>query len=233
MLTRYHQDSELDILVDQNTGKSYCSIKGYARLSGKAKSTISERVSKLTSGSEILVKSAEILTTGGLKVVRLIPEEIIVKWILKDNIEVAEKLLQAGVRKYLHFLAGYEEKQPELPQHDARYHTETAMLIQDISDPGLKSLLRQQLAEELGQKQLMPGDTPRLISVDVRAKELGVSQAKINESKKKGYWSLGSVMSRNPIFPSKGKAPLGSFMVHQYEQTLMLDDFILEYFNTI
>jgi hypothetical protein len=43
-LTRFDRDG-IEIIIDLNTGESFASISGYARMSGKAMSTISERAS--------------------------------------------------------------------------------------------------------------------------------------------------------------------------------------------
>lgn len=227
----YH-NPDCEILIDKNTGESYCSISGYSRLSGIGKSGISKRISKLTVSS-YEIKSAEILTSTGLKTVSLIPEDLITDWIIDDNPEVAKKLLKAGVRLFLQTVAGYKyEPKKQLPEYTAKENVETAEAIERLSDPLIKSLLRQQLAEELGQKQLpMMVDTQRLVAVDVRARELGVPQSKINQAKQQGYWSLGSVVARDGRFESQGKVPLGSYMVHQYLITPELDKFIMDYFT--
>lgn len=108
-LVSFNKDG-LEILVDNTTGESFCSVSGYARMSGKAQSTISERLTHRKDE----VKEAEILTTTGLKTHRLVSEDLIVEWLPKDNPEMATKLLKLGVRKFLHELAGYNPE-PKLP----------------------------------------------------------------------------------------------------------------------
>ena len=71
------------------------------------RSTIQNR---LKGGSEINVKTAEVLTGSGLQVVKLLNEKLIAEWLLKDNPEMATKLLTLGIRVFLHQLAGYEVK---------------------------------------------------------------------------------------------------------------------------
>lgn len=92
----------IELIINTSTGESFASVSGYARLSGKSKSTISERFGKLE------LKYAEILTTTGFKTVRLIPEDLIVEWLPKDNPEMATQLMRLGVRVYLHTLAGFK-----------------------------------------------------------------------------------------------------------------------------
>lgn len=117
---QFNSSEGIEILIDAITGEAGCSINGYSRLSGKAKSTISERLDRMSQGvRETMVKELEIQTAGGLQGVRLISEDLIAEWIIDDNPAIAKKLLKAGVRVFLHTQAGYEvkstavESQPE------------------------------------------------------------------------------------------------------------------------
>ena len=112
-LKRYENNQGIEILIDETTGESFASISGYARMANKAQSTISERIGKLE------VKEAQILTTTGLKTHRLIDENLICEWIIKDNPTVATALLKLGVRKFLHDLAGYKVEQASISSHEA------------------------------------------------------------------------------------------------------------------
>ncbi|MEH1783253.1 MAG: hypothetical protein V7L26_30020 [Nostoc sp.] len=79
-------------------------------MSSKAVSTISER----TKGVRLEgIKTAKIQTTGGVKDVRLLGEEIIAEWIIKDNPTIAVQFLKLGIRKFMHSLAGYSQPQPQ------------------------------------------------------------------------------------------------------------------------
>lgn len=102
-LQRFDKDG-IELIIDTQTGESFASISGYARMSGKAQSTISGRLA--THRNEAL-KTAEILTTTGLKTVRLISEDLICQWLPKDNPELASQVLKLGVRLFLHTLAGF------------------------------------------------------------------------------------------------------------------------------
>ena len=105
-LQRFDKDG-IELIIDTQTGESFASISGYARMSGKAQSTISGRLA--THRNEAL-KTAEILTTTGLKTVRLISEDLICQWLPKDNPELASQVLKLGVRLFLHTLAGFRVK---------------------------------------------------------------------------------------------------------------------------
>ena len=88
--------------------------------SGKAKSTISERMNKAVWSK--FFKTSEIHTPGGFQAVRLIPADLVYEWLLADNIELAKAMGKAGATVYLHQLAGYKissnaiEVKPQLPQ---------------------------------------------------------------------------------------------------------------------
>jgi hypothetical protein len=102
-LVRYDHDG-LELVIDTETGESFATISGYARMVGKDKSTISRRCDGVASG---VVGTAEIPTERGLRTVAMIPESLITEWVVKDNPDLAVQLMRAGVRVFLHKLAGY------------------------------------------------------------------------------------------------------------------------------
>lgn len=91
----------LELIINSETGESFSTVSGYARMSGKARSTLTERLSKLP------VITTEVNTGGGVQGVRLISEDLMVEWLPKDNPEMATKMMKAGIRVFLHTLAGY------------------------------------------------------------------------------------------------------------------------------
>lgn len=103
-LSNFSHDG-IEIYINTDTGESFASVSGYARIAGKAKSTISERLQTVRKNSP---GNAEVVTATGLKTVRLVDEDTISEWLPKDNPEMATKLLKLGVRGFLHKLAGYE-----------------------------------------------------------------------------------------------------------------------------
>jgi hypothetical protein len=134
MLTRFDGENGVEILINTGTGESFCSVGGYARMSGKAKSTIRERLitgrenhqtenrTASSKGFEPVdngegsasethrfeqPETAEVLTSTGVKTVRLITEDCIVAWLPKDNPAAASTLLKLGVRMALHSMAGF------------------------------------------------------------------------------------------------------------------------------
>lgn len=100
----------IEIYVDHVTGESFATYRGYARMAGKSPSTIHDRLER--SDRFAGAKYAEVLTADGKnRSVRLVNESFICSWLPKDNPELALKLMQLGVRKFLHTIAGYEPPQ--------------------------------------------------------------------------------------------------------------------------
>lgn len=94
----------LELIINSETGESFSTVSGYARMSGKDKSTISRRLDTV---AEYFVNNTQIQTKTGFKSVALIPEDLMVEWLPKDNPEMATKMMKAGIRVFLHTLAGY------------------------------------------------------------------------------------------------------------------------------
>ena len=57
---------------------------------------IRQRISKLSSSDKNAVKRAEVPTPAGIRSSVLLPEELIAKWIVKDNPDLAEKITQVS-----------------------------------------------------------------------------------------------------------------------------------------
>ncbi len=111
-LQRYDGTDGIEILINAETGESYCSVRGYARMSGKSESVIRERVTTARDNANLI---AEVLTATGFKTARLITEDQIVEWLPKDNPAAATALLKMGVRMALHKMAGFEVKSTAIP----------------------------------------------------------------------------------------------------------------------
>lgn len=73
-LQAYTNDG-IEIYVDNETGESFASVSGYARMAGKAPQRISDRLKTIRFSEP---KTAEVLTRTGLKTIRLIDEDTIV-----------------------------------------------------------------------------------------------------------------------------------------------------------
>jgi hypothetical protein len=103
-LTRFDQDG-IELVIDTATGAAYATQSGYARMSGKDRTTI---VKRCKGCEQDAVKTAEIQTLGGLQGCELIPADVVFKWLMRDNVELAETMGSVGATVYLHQLAGYK-----------------------------------------------------------------------------------------------------------------------------
>lgn len=176
---------DLEIIIDTITGESFCSVSGYARMSGKDKGTISRRLKSVASEE---FKTDEILTSQGIQSVVLVTEKIVKKWIIRDNPELAEQIMDAGVRVFLHKMAGYQvtstavEQPPtlQLPPADRRV-VELTQALQalgiDLSNPRYSQSIQDYALDIIGAKSL-PSSLERWVGVVELAEEMGYSQAK-------------------------------------------------------
>lgn len=103
-LQRFDKDG-IELVIDISTGESFATKRGYARMSNKDESTIRKRIQGAESKS---LKTAKIPTPGGLQGADLITEDLIAKWLPKDNPAMATQLMKLGTRAFMHKLAGYE-----------------------------------------------------------------------------------------------------------------------------
>ena len=88
ILQRYDSPDGIEILINTETGESFCSVRGYARMSGKDQSTISRRLASANADRGVAggaLKTAEVLTAGGIQTVVLVDEDLIAEWLPKDN----------------------------------------------------------------------------------------------------------------------------------------------------
>ena len=105
-LQRFDHDG-IELIIDTQTGESFATVRGYARMSGKTHTTILRRLKVVDSD---VLNHVQIQTAGGLQTVALIPEDVICQWLIKDNHELALKVMQLGVRLFLHTIAGFQIK---------------------------------------------------------------------------------------------------------------------------
>lgn len=95
----------IELVINTTTGESFATVSGYARMSGKDKSTISRRLKGVAKKD---TKSAEIQTGQGLQGVALIDEDLMADWLAKDNPTLLKQFVKLGIRVALHKMAGFE-----------------------------------------------------------------------------------------------------------------------------
>jgi len=114
-LTQFNQDG-IEIYINTNTGESFASIKGYARMANVAYQAIQYRLKK--GGKQEQVKEAEIPTKSGIQWGKLLPESTIAQWLPQDNPDLAHKFLTLGIRAGMHWLAGYDVTSTVVEQYN-------------------------------------------------------------------------------------------------------------------
>lgn len=239
-LTRYDNNG-IELIIDTTTGESFATQRGYARMSGKTQSTINSRINRMTEGERNqYIKTAEADTQGGLQGVRLIPEDLITEWIVKDNPEMAKQLMKLGVRVFLHQLAGFNVKSdaiayqpiPQLTRSlpNSVESMEVLKYLDTMPDDRVKRLLRNKLEHELSlasvnQKHLTGSDTvvEEYTTATVRAHYLGYSSARIGNGIKLGNFVKKLV---KPAFQDLQ----GQYYVWHYQITPDFDNAIHKFF---
>ena len=128
-LTRFDQDG-LELFVDEKTGLAYASIRGTARMVGKAPSTII----RWLSGAGIATLEAEVYTQGGMQGVALLSSSQVFKAALKYNPDLAEKMGSAGANVFLLGIVGYQVAiaQPPQPKSALELAREQVKLLEQI-----------------------------------------------------------------------------------------------------
>lgn len=172
------KSDDLEIIINTQTGESFCSVNGYARMSGKAKSTISGRVEKLVQSGEI--KEDEVNTGYGFKLVRLIPAQLAFKWALKDNTALAEQMGACGATVFFHKLAGYEVTSEAIqPQPQTTAEMFLMVARQAVEQERRTKALEVKLAQIEATQQKAIASLDEVAEPEVEAEEL-TTRAKLN-----------------------------------------------------
>lgn len=117
ILQRYDNDG-IELIINTQTGESFATISGYARMAGISQQAVSKRYNGTHNEAER--KSAEIQTPQGIRTHNLINGKLAMRWLAKDNPELLVAMGEVGWNVYCHKMAGYEVKstavQPTLPE---------------------------------------------------------------------------------------------------------------------
>lgn len=222
-LTKYTTNIEnLELVIDQDTGEVYSSQAALARMCGVE----STQIRRLIGGDTESLEIAPIMTSNGDKQIKLYPESLILKAIVTYNPELAMKCMEAGLRLFLHGMAGYKyEIAPKVtPKQESVIElANAAVTIENLSDPMMKAALTQYLCGTVGQPRLTGSKEPEKTTLTLRAKQLGFSQSVIVKNQLK----LGQAVKKrfNPL----GKTQKGNYEVNVYQLTPEFDQMITEY----
>lgn len=238
-LVAHTNEIGLEVVIDTETGASYASQSALARLVGVAKQSVNEL--KLVRSFELL--EAELMTGNTVAPVRvtLFNENQIAKVIqhyakTKPQAAIAlEKLLEVGIRVFLHESVGYKvtstaTEQPQArqlpPIRDAIEYQQAIEKLPQIVDPILRSYLTQMFAEEMSLKcgNSLPGKKePDLVLAAVKAREMGINLKPGEDAK------LGSFVARH--LEPQGKTQHGRYQVNVYHNTPQLEETIKAFFK--
>ena len=103
-LTAYTTEDGIELQIDNLTGESFASQRAIARMC----EVDAVYIRRFVSGTNVEGKTAEILTDAGLRSGTLHSEDTILLCIAKYNPQLMPLFARAGLRVYLHGLAGYK-----------------------------------------------------------------------------------------------------------------------------
>ena len=107
-LTKYENDG-LELFINTDTGACFASISAVARMCDRPKSTISRYVNGQYKGVDYMQPLENFsITNGGRQKCKLLNEEQIIEVIARYNPSLLQACAKAGLRVYLHKLAGFK-----------------------------------------------------------------------------------------------------------------------------
>jgi hypothetical protein len=230
----------LELVIDTNTGEAFATQSGYARMSGKDRTTIVKRCQGCEPET---IKKAEIITAGGLQGCELIPAKIVFRWLMKDNPELAEKMGTVGATVYLHQLAGYkvksepvEQPKPELPPSDIRVVQIVSTLEKiglELNNPRFNQALKDLACDILGlnQNRLPAAENKEVwCGVAERAEQLGYPVAAVTRFRS----PLGKFVKNKGLVSKMEKRLCGGTEreINLYQVCERLDNSIHAYMKT-
>ena len=124
----------LEFYIDMSDDRVFTSIRGYARMSGKAVSTISERYEGVREFIERDgIKTLKVPSEGGLTSVRVIDDHWIVEWLAKDNIDLLKLFAKKSVKGFAKQIAGIPEITSNTPQF--KFASDTYPIDETLCNP--------------------------------------------------------------------------------------------------
>lgn len=150
-LSVFNQDG-LELVIDQKSGEVFASQSAIARMVGVDKSTVLRYFEGV---AVITALKAQVMTAGGLQGVALYNEDAIFQAFAKYKPELLIQCAKAGVRLYLHHLAGYQFKAQTKPKSPAEMLLESAQQLVD-HERRLEAIEQRAIDAENSLKELPP-----------------------------------------------------------------------------
>lgn len=159
-LEQFKTEDGIELYIDQETGASFASQRGYARMSNVAISTLRDRLSTMRKIDPENVKTLAMTTSeigrsciiqtvvDGRKV-NLLTEDWIVANLAKDNPQLLASMTKLGVRATLHQWAGYKITS-EKPYHQLTFEEQEDRLLEYAEKLKERRKQVKQLQSQLG-----------------------------------------------------------------------------------
>jgi hypothetical protein len=203
-LVKYEQNG-LEFWVDESTSLAYAHLSGIARMLGMAPTngTLRRRLELLPKSE---VKTAEIHTSNGIKLVPLYPSSVVFKLALEFNPELAEAMGNCGANVYMLGQAGYQVKVEAAPI----VNSVTPLLAQQAA--GVADVIRH-IADTLS-------DHPRLaqILIDTSMNTVIEKQSALPGNSMRGVVEIASEMGYKVDHSNRTK--LGQYVAKQGHRSI-------------
>ncbi len=231
------QSSFIQYIRDNSVGGRNLSIRGLAELCGVAESSIREGAGLDST------KLAQKLVLSGFEGARLLDSGFCAQsaWLVIEYFAYESKAKAEGAKRLARLfgsigvqtcfeMVSNQPIQPQrqlAPQRDVLDYLNGAIALGIGTDPLLKALITQRMAEELGggiASQSKVGNVPEQVIVTVRAGQLGYNQKQIGNGS-----ALGTFVKKQhePV----GQTYHGKYEVNVYALTPELDFTIADYFD--
>jgi hypothetical protein len=211
-------------------------------MSGVNQSTISRR---LQGDAYPEVLRGVVLTGGGLQGdAYLIPATLIFKWLLRDNVGLAEKMGEAGATLFIHRLAGYQHQQatpkPKVMTASEKVTAVNQLVVSlqllnvDTSNPRFTQGLQDLVGDLLGLTPVTPATETNITlswcGVAERAEQLGYKHSVVYQNR----IGLGKYVAKQTKLKRRKENRLCAGTqrpINVYEVSPELDNAIRTYLN--
>lgn len=239
-LSRFETEDGIELVINQQSGCVYTSVRGLARMCDRNESTIRS----WQGARNIPLIEAEILTQGGLQGARLFNEDGILDALEKYNPVMLRKFANLGVRFYYHSLIGFKQptEQTEEPKalptsyEKAQCVNSLAASLQmfeiEIHNPRFKQSAKDLVCDILGFNQnekLLTEQKEIWLGVAERAEQLGYNASLVSRFRS----TLGKFVKANGLACKREKRLCNGTEreINLYLLTDALDNAIKEYMD--
>jgi hypothetical protein len=145
-VSRFEHDG-LELYVDESTGLAYAHYRAMMRMFGIEGSAETLR-RRLKGASKDQVKTAEILTAGGLQVASLYPATVVFEMAMEFCPDLARKMGAAGANVFMCGLAGYQVAIATKPKTALELAKEQVRLLEQLELQQAQIKILEEVAEQ-------------------------------------------------------------------------------------